>query len=60
MPVKRAQLVVHLGLPELVEVPEKFKNVGPAAAGQRERGAVVAEVLPEGVPVAALLVLVAA
>lgn len=34
--------------------------MGPAAAGERQRRSVVPEVLSEGVPVAALLVLVAA
>lgn len=60
MAVERADGGVDLGLAELVEVAEEFEDVGPAAPGERERGAVVLEVLAEGVPVAPLLVLVAA
>lgn len=57
---ERAELSVHFGLAELVEVAEEFQDVGAAAVGEGERWAVVAEVLAEGVPVAALLVFVAA
>lgn len=55
-----AELGVDLGLAELVEVPEELEDVGAAAPGERERRPVVAEVLPEGVPVPALLVLISA
>lgn len=55
-----AELGVDLGLAELVEVPEELEDVGAAAPGERERWPVVAEVLPEGVPVPALLVLISA
>lgn len=51
---------MDLGLAKLVEVAEEFQHVGPAAHGERERWTVVPEVLAEGVPVPALLVLVAA
>jgi hypothetical protein len=51
---------VDLGLAELVEVAQELEHVRAAAAGQLQRGAVVAKVLPERVPVAALLRLVAA
>ena len=51
---------VDLGLAELVEVAEEFEDVGPAEAGEGEWGAVVFEVLAEGVPVPAFLGLVAA
>lgn len=60
MPVEGADGGVDLGLAELIEVAEEFEDVGPAAPGEGERGAVVLEVLAEGVPVAPLLVLVAA
>lgn len=60
MAVERAYWGVDFGLSELVEVPEEFEDVGPAAPGEGERGPVVLEVLAEGVPVAALLVLVSA
>jgi len=60
VPEEGAELGVDLRLPELVQVPEEFKHVGPAAARQRQRRSVVPQVLAEGVPVAALLVLVAA
>lgn len=60
MPEERAELVVDLSLAELVEVAQELEDVGTTAAFQRERRAVVTEVLPEGVPVTAFLVLVAA
>lgn len=60
MTVEGAYWGVNFGLSKLVEVAEEFKNVGSAAAGERERWPVVLEVLTEGVPVAALLVFVAA
>lgn len=40
--------------------PEKFKDVCTAAPGEGERWSVILEVLAKGVPVTALLVLVAA
>lgn len=55
-----AHLGVHLRLPELIEVPEKLQDVGPAAAVESQRRPVVPQVLPEGVPVAPLLRLVPA
>lgn len=51
---------VDFSLPKLVEVLKEFDDVGPTAAGQRERRLVVLEVLQEGVPVPPLLRLVAA
>lgn len=51
---------VHLGLPELVEVPEELQHVGAAAPGESERRPVVLQVLAEGVPIPPLLRLVAA
>ncbi|PPD79478.1 hypothetical protein GOBAR_DD23592 [Gossypium barbadense] len=56
---ERAKLSVDFGFPKLVEVAEELQDVCAAAAGQGERRAVVAEVLPERVPVTALLVFVA-
>lgn len=55
-----ADWVVDLGFSELIEVAEEFEDVGAAAAAEGERRAVVLQVLAEGVPVAPLLVLVAA
>lgn len=55
-----AELGMDFGLPKLVKVPQKFKDMGPAAAVQRKRRAVIAEILAEGIPVSALLVLIAA
>lgn len=60
MPEEGTKLRVNLGFPELVEVPQELQHVRAAAPCKREWGPVVAEVLPERVPVAALLVLVAA
>lgn len=57
---ERAELRMDFGLTKLVKVAEELKDVGPAAAVKRERWAVVAEILTKGVPVSALLVLVAA
>jgi len=50
-----AHLEVDLGLAELVQVAEELQDVGAAAVGKRQRRAVGAQVLPEGVPVPALL-----
>jgi hypothetical protein len=55
-----ARGVVHLGFAELVEVAHELQDVHARASRERERRAVVAQVLPERVPVAALLRLVAA
>lgn len=60
MPKKGAHLGVHLGLPKLVHVTQEFEHVSSIASGEREWRPVVAEVLPEGVPVASLLGLIAA
>lgn len=60
MPKEGTELGVDLGLTELVQVPEEFQYMSPTAAGERERWAVVPEVLSKRVPVAALLVLIAA
>ena len=57
---ERAKWSVNFGFPELVKVAEEFQDVGPAAAREGERRAVVAEVLAKSVPVAALLVFIAA
>ncbi|GFZ13505.1 LIGHT-DEPENDENT SHORT HYPOCOTYLS-like protein [Actinidia rufa] len=58
VPVEGTYRGVDFGLPELVEVPEELEHVGPAAPGERQRRAVILQVLPERVPVAPLLVLV--
>ncbi|GER34812.1 histidinol dehydrogenase [Striga asiatica] len=57
---KRAAGHVDLGLPELVEVAEELEHVGPTAAAEVEGRPVVAEVLPERVPVTPLLAFVPA
>ena len=57
---KGAHLGVDFGLSELVKVAQKFQNVGATAAGEGQWGPVVSQILPKGVPVAALLVLVSA
>ena len=41
-------------------LPEKFKDMCTAAPGEGQGGSVILEVLAKGVPVTALLVLVAA
>lgn len=51
---------VEFGLPEVVEVGEELDDILAAAAGEAQRRPAVAEVLPEVVPVAPLLGLVAA
>jgi hypothetical protein len=51
---------VHLRLPELVQVPEELQHVRAAAPRQLQRRPVVAQVLPERVPVPPLLRLVPA
>ena len=38
MTEERAHMNVHLGLPELIQVPEKFQHVGAAAARERDSG----------------------
>lgn len=58
--VEGADWGVDFSLTELIQVAEELENMSAAAAGEGEWGAVVLQVLPEGVPVAALLVLVAA
>ena len=60
MAVERANWGVDFGLAELVQVAEEFQDMSSAAARQRQRWPVVFQVLAEGVPVSALLVLVAA
>lgn len=60
MAIEGADWIVDFGLAELIEVAEELENMSAAAAGQGERRAVVLQVLSEGVPVTALLVLVAA
>jgi hypothetical protein len=50
----------HLGLAELVQVAQELQHVRAAAAGQLQRRPVVAQVLPERLPVPALLRLVPA
>lgn len=60
MPEERTQWNVDLSFSKLVKIPQKLKNMGSAAAGEREWWAVVAEVLAECVPVTALLVFVSA
>jgi hypothetical protein len=51
---------VHLGLAELVQVAQELQHVRAAAPGQLQRRPVVAQVLPERVPVPPLLRLVPA
>lgn len=41
-------------------VPEKFEDMCTAAPGEGKRGSVIPEVLAEGVPVTALLILIPA
>lgn len=60
MPVKWAYRRMNFSLSKLVEVAEEFKDMGAAATGERKRRTVVLQVLTERVPVATLLVLVAA
>jgi hypothetical protein len=57
---ERAGGGVHLGLAELVEVAQELEHVRAAAARKGQRRAVVPQVLPERVPVPALLRLVPA
>lgn len=57
---ERAAGGVDLRLPELVQVPKELQHVSSAAPGELQRRAVVAQVLPERVPVAPLLRLVPA
>jgi hypothetical protein len=51
---------VHLGLAELIQVAQELEHVRAAALSQAQRRAMVPQVLPERVPVATLLRLVAA
>lgn len=51
---------MHLSLSELVQILQELDHVGPAAGGEGDGWLVVLEVLLEGVPVPALLGLVAA
>jgi hypothetical protein len=51
---------VHLRLPELVQVPEELQHVRAAAPGELQRRPVVAQILPERLPVPPLLRLVPA
>lgn len=60
MSVERTYRGVNFSLSELVEVPKEFQDVGTAATGKCEGGPVVSQVLSEGIPVPALLVLVSA
>jgi hypothetical protein len=55
-----APVGVHLGLAELVQVPEELDHVRAAAPRQRQRRPVVPQVLQERVPVPPLLRLVPA
>lgn len=58
--IKWADWGVHLGLAKLVKVAKEFEDMGTTAPGKRERRPVVLEILAKGVPVPALLVLIAA
>ena len=60
MAVERADRGVDFGLAKLIQITKEFKNVSSTAARKRERRPVVFKVLAKGVPVASLLVLVAA
>lgn len=55
VPEERARGHVNLGLPELVQVAQKFQYMCSAALGQSQRGSVVLQILPERVPVPAFL-----
>jgi len=59
-PEERARRVVHLRLPELVQVVQEFQHVRPAAHRHRQRRPVVPQVLAVRVPVSPLLVLIPA
>ncbi|TKY61338.1 hypothetical protein E2542_SST11189 [Spatholobus suberectus] len=59
-PEEGASRVVHLRLPELVQVVQEFQHVRPAAQPHRKRRPVVPQVLAERVPVSPLLVLIPA
>ena len=54
------KLRVNLGLPELVEVPQELEHMSTTASRKGKWGPVVSKVLAKGVPVTALLVLIAA
>lgn len=55
-----ASLVVHLGLAKLVLVAEEVEDMHAGTCGKRDRRPVTPQILAEGVPIPALLVLVAA
>ncbi|KAG0472901.1 hypothetical protein HPP92_014388 [Vanilla planifolia] len=57
---ERTTQEVDFGLPELVQIAEEFQHVGPAAAGEGQRRAVVVQILTKGVPIPPLLGLVPA
>jgi hypothetical protein len=57
--IKGADWSVHFGLAKLVKVAKEFKDMSTTAPGQRKRRPVVLEVLAKGVPVSALLILIA-
>lgn len=60
VPVKRAHRCVDFSLPKLVKIPEKLEHVGATTSGKRKWWPVILQVLTEGIPVSALLVLVTA
>lgn len=60
MTKERAKLGVNFGFSKLIEVSEELKNVGSAAPRERQWWPVIFQVLSEGVPIPALLILVSA
>ena len=60
LPVEHAALQMHLGLAELVQIPQELQHVVAVALRQRHRWPLVLQVLPERVPVPPLLRLVPA
>ena len=57
---ERAKWSVDFGFPKLVKVAKEFQDVCPTATREGERRAMVAKVLAKSVPVAALLIFIAA
>lgn len=57
--IKRTDWSVYFGFAKLVKVAKEFKDMSTTAPGQRKRRPVVLEVLAKGVPVSALLILIA-
>ena len=60
MAIERADWGVDFGFAKLVKVAKEFQDVSSTAPGEGKWGPMILQVLPKGVPVTALLVLVAA